>query len=358
MSWSVFDLTAARGEAARLERESASAGFWDDGERARAQMRRLASRQGMIATWEGLERRAREAGELIELAALVEDEGERAELAGDMGAEIAALAEAVERESFQLAFSGPYDERNAIIEVRPGTGGVDSQDWAEMLERMYLRWAERSGFEADLIDVVQGNEAGIKGATIEVKGETAYGWLRSEHGVHRLVRISPFDNDKSRHTSFAEVVIMPEVDDVGEVEIDEENDIKMDVFRASGHGGQNVQKNSTAVRITHLPTGIVVSCQNERSLRRNRESAMTVLRAKLLKLEEERKEAEERELRGERKEASWGNQIRSYVLQPYQMVKDLRTQWESSDTAGVLDGEIEPLMRAWLQTRINGAASS
>ena len=357
MSWSVFDLTAARGEAARLERESASAGFWDDGERARAQMRRLASRQGMIATWEGLERRAREAGELIELAALVEEEGERAELAGDMGAEIAALAEAVERESFQLAFSGPYDERNAIIEVRPGTGGVDSQDWAEMLERMYLRWAEQSGFEADLIDVVRGNEAGIKSATIEVKGETAYGWLRSEHGVHRLVRISPFDNDKSRHTSFAEVVVMPEVEISTEIELGED-DIKIDVFRASGHGGQNVQKNSTAVRIRHLPSGIVVSCQNERSLHRNRESAMMVMRAKLLKLEEERQQAARAALRGELKEAGWGNQIRSYVLHPYQMVKDLRTQWESSDTAGVLDGEIEPLMRAWLQTRINGAASS
>ena len=357
MSWSVFDLASARAEAARLERESAAAGFWDDGERARGQMRRLASRQGMIATWEGLERRAREAGELIELAALVENEAERAELAVEMSAEVEALSEAVERESFQLAFSGPYDERNAIIEVRPGTGGVDSQDWAEMLERMYLRWAERSGFEADLIDVARGNEAGIKEAKIEVKGETAYGWLRSEHGVHRLVRISPFDNDKSRHTSFAEVVILPEVESAGEIEIDEENEIKLDVFRASGHGGQNVQKNSTAVRITHLPTGIVVSCQNERSLRRNRESALTVLKAKLLKIQEEQEEAEKRELRGERKEAGWGNQIRSYVLHPYQMVKDLRTQWESSDTAGVLDGEIEPLMRAWLQTRINGAAS-
>ena len=347
-----------KAEAARLERESAAPGFWDDGERARAQMQRLASRQATTATWEGLERRAREAGELVELAELAEDESEQTELAADLEAEIAEIAAELERESFQLAFSGQYDARNAIIELRPGAGGVDSQDWAEMLERMYLRWAERSGFEADLIDAVRGEEAGIKGATIEVKGEAAYGWLRSEHGVHRLVRISPFDNDKSRHTSFAEVVILPEVDSAAEIEIDEENEIKMDVFRASGHGGQNVQKNSTAVRITHLPSGIVVSCQNERSLRRNRESAMTVLRAKLLKIEEDRKEAEKRALRGERKEAAWGNQIRSYVLHPYQMVKDLRTQWETSDTARVLDGEIEPLMRAYLQTRISEEPAS
>lgn len=347
-----------RAEAARLERESAAAGFWDDGERARAHMRRLASRQAMIETWDGLDRRICDAKELIELAALVDDEAERIELAADMDSEIGRIAGAIERESFQLAFSGPYDERNAIIELRPGTGGVDAQDWAEMLQRMYLRWAERSGFDADLIDVVRGDEAGIKSAIIEVKGDSAYGWLRSEHGPHRLVRISPFDNDKLRHTAFAEVVILPEVEGVAEIEIDEENDIKMDVFRASGHGGQNVQKNSTAVRITHLPSGIVVSCQNERSLKRNRESAMTVLKAKLLKLEEERQEAEEQALRGERKQPAWGNQIRSYVLHPYQMVKDLRTQWETSDTTGVLDGEVEPLMRAWLQTRIaEGAAA-
>ena len=346
-----------RAEAARLERESAAAGFWDDGERARAHMRRLASRQAMIETWDGLERRIREAKELIELAALVDDEAERLELAADMEAEVELLSGAIERESFQLAFSGPYDERNAIIELRPGTGGVDAQDWTEMLQRMYLRWAERSGFDADLIDVMRGDEAGIKSAIIEVKGDSAYGWLRSEHGAHRLVRISPFDNDKLRHTAFAEVVIMPEVENSGEVEIDDD-DLKVDVFRASGHGGQNVQKNSTAVRITHLPTGIVVSCQNERSLRRNRESAKTVLNAKLLKLKEEREEEERLAIRGERKQPAWGNQIRSYVLHPYQMVKDLRTQWETSDTTGVLDGEIEPLMRAWLQTRIAEGASA
>ena len=320
-------------------------------------MRRLASRQTMIETWDGLERRVREAQELIELAALVDDEAERLELAADMEAEVELLSGAIERESFQLAFSGPYDERNAIIELRPGTGGVDAQDWTEMLQRMYLRWAERSGFDADLIDVMRGDEAGIKSAIIEVKGDSAYGWLRSEHGAHRLVRISPFDNDKLRHTAFAEVVIMPEVENSGEVEIDDD-DLKVDVFRASGHGGQNVQKNSTAVRITHLPTGIVVSCQNERSLRRNRESAKTVLNAKLLKLKEEREEEERLAIRGERKQPAWGNQIRSYVLHPYQMVKDLRTQWETSDTTGVLDGEIEPLMRAWLQTRIAEGASA
>ena len=313
-------------------------------------MRRLAARQRTIDVWRGLERRADEAAEFVELAAADDD----AAMAAELEDEVHAIAAQLEEQSFELAFSGPYDERNAIVEIRPGAGGVESQDWAEMLERMYLRWAERSEFAVELVDRMEGDEAGIKSATLEVKGESAYGWLRSEHGVHRLVRISPFDQQHARHTSFAKVDVLPEVEQVDAIEVNDD-DLKIDVYRASGNGGQNVQKNATAVRITHLPTNIVVSCQNERSLRRNRESAMRVLKSRLLQLELLRQEEERRKLRGEHVEAGWGNQIRSYVLQPYRMVKDLRSGYETSSTDDVLDGDIEPLLRAWLQTRIGVA---
>lgn len=332
-----------------MERQSASPDFWDDAEGARAKMRRLAARQRTIDVWRGLERRADEAAEFVELAA-----DDDAALAAELEQEVRAIAAQIEEQSFELAFSGPYDERNAIVEIRPGAGGVESQDWAEMLERMYLRWAERSEFAVELVDRMEGDEAGIKSATLEVKGESAYGWLRSEHGVHRLVRISPFDQQHARHTSFAKVDVLPEVEQVDAIEVNDD-DLKIDVYRASGNGGQNVQKNATAVRITHLPTNIVVSCQNERSLRRNRESAMRVLKSRLLQLELLRQEEERRKLRGEHVEAGWGNQIRSYVLQPYRMVKDLRSGYETSSTDDVLDGDIEPLLRAWLQTRIGVA---
>ena len=310
-------------------------------------MRRLAARQRTLEVWRGLERRLDEAVELVELAAADDDQA----MAAELEQEAQAIAAQIEEQSFQLALSGPYDERNAIVEIFPGAGGTESQDWAEMLERMYLRWAERSEFAVQLVNRVEGEEAGIKSATLEVKGDSAYGWLRSEHGVHRLVRISPFDQQHSRHTSFAKVDVLPEVKLIDDIELDED-ELKIDVYRASGHGGQNVQKNATAVRITHLPTSMVVSCQNERSLRRNRDSAMKVLKSRLLQIELERQEAEQSQRRGDQINAGWGNQIRSYVLQPYRMVKDLRSGYETSDTESVLDGEIDPLLRAWLQTRI------
>ena len=310
-------------------------------------MRRLAARQRTLEVWRGLERRLDEAVELVELAAADDDQA----MAAELEQEAQAIAAQIEEQSFQLALSGPYDERNAIVEIFPGAGGTESQDWAEMLERMYLRWAERSEFAVQLVNRVEGEEAGIKSATLEVKGDSAYGWLRSEHGVHRLVRISPFDQQHSRHTSFAKVDVLPEAELIDDIELDED-ELKIDVYRASGHGGQNVQKNATAVRITHLPTSMVVSCQNERSLRRNRDSAMKVLKSRLLRIRDEEREAERRKMRGEQINAGWGNQIRSYVLQPYRMVKDLRSGYETSDTESVLDGEIDPLLRAWLQTRI------
>ena len=348
--WSVFDLPQLEQEAAALERASAAPDFWNDSERARGAMRRLANRQRTLEVWRGLEQRVEEAAELLELATLDGDEV----LAAELAPEIAEIGEQVEEHAFQLAFTGPYDERNAIVEIKAGAGGTESQDWADMLQRMYLRWAERSEFSVELVNLVMGEEAGIKSATLEVKGESAYGWLRSEHGVHRLVRISPFDPQHARHTSFAMVEVMPEVQHLAEITIDAD-DLKIDVYRASGNGGQNVQKNSTAVRITHLPTNIVVSCQNERSLHRNRDSAMMVLESRLLQRELQLREEQRLKIRGEHIEAGWGNQIRSYVLQPYRMVKDLRTGYETSDAEGVLDGEIEPLLRAWLQTRIGTA---
>ena len=257
----------------------------------------------------------------------------------------------LETQQFQLSFSGSYDDRSAVLAIHAGAGGTESQDWAEMLQRMYLRWATQRAFDATVIDVMPGDEAGIKSTTIEITGPLAYGWLRGERGVHRLVRLSPFDAAHARHTSFALVEVMPEVESEAEVAIDEA-DLRIDTFRAGGHGGQNVQKNATAVRVTHLPTGIVTVCQNERSLRRNKESALRVLEARLLEREVERMEQERAALKGEHVEAGWGNQIRSYVLHPYKMVKDLRSDYASSDPVKVLDGDLDPLLKAYLQWQL------
>jgi peptide chain release factor 2 len=312
-------------------------------------MRRLAGIRSRIETWRGLERRAREARELVELASAEADP----QLAEDIEREIEELAAELERLEVELQFSGPYDERSAIVAVHAGAGGTESQDWAEMLLRMYLRWAEARGLETHMIDVMPGEEAGIKSATLEVQGQLAYGYLKAERGVHRLVRLSPFDADHARHTSFALVEVMPEAENMAEVKVDPE-ELRVDVFRASGHGGQNVQKNATAVRITHLPTGLVVTCQNERSQARNKESAMRVLEARLLERELERHAEERAKLKGEHVAAGWGNQIRSYVLHPYKMVKDHRTNFETSDAEGVLEGKLDPFMTAYLTSEIGG----
>jgi peptide chain release factor 2 len=259
----------------------------------------------------------------------------------------------------RLLLGGPYDERPAIVSVYAGAGGTESQDWAEMLLRMYLRWAEQHRYKTEILDQSEGEEAGLKSATAAIDGRWAYGRLRSERGVHRLVRISPFDSQKRRHTSFALVEVMPEVPADAEIEI-REDDLKIDTYRSSGAGGQHVNKTDSAVRITHLPTGIVVTCQNERSQMQNRERAMAVLRAKLVERAEEEREAELARLRGEHVEAGWGNQIRSYVLQPYTMVKDLRTGVETANPTAVLDGDLDPFIDGYLRGQIgtggNGAA--
>lgn len=307
-------------------------------------MKRLAEVNATIDTWRGLERKAHE---LEELAVLAEAESDES-LVNELTREANGLASRLDQLEFELSFAGPYDQRSAILAIHAGAGGTESQDWAEMLLRMYLRWAERRGYRTDVLDVTPGEEAGMKSATVEVSGPHAYGYLRSERGVHRLVRLSPFDAGHARHTSFALVEVMPEAESSTELKIDPE-DLRIDVFRASGHGGQNVQKNATAVRITHLPTGIVTTCQNERSQHRNRESAMKVLEARLIERELNRQVEEKARLKGEHVAAGWGNQIRSYVLHPYKMVKDHRTGHETSDPTSVLDGDLDELMKAYLK---------
>jgi len=305
-------------------------------------MRRLAEAREQVETWRGLEVKVGELSELLEMA---EAEGDEA-TAADVSAEVEALSARLDKLELSLALSGEYDRRGAILAIHAGAGGTDSQDWAEMLLRMYLRWAEGHGYQARVLDMTVGEEAGIKSATAEMAGPNAYGYLRAERGVHRLVRLSPFDFAHARHTSFALVEVMPEVEDVAEVTIDPD-DLRVDVFRASGHGGQNVQKNATAVRITHIPSGIVASCQNERSQYRNKDIAMKVLQARLLERELEHQTEEKARLKGEHVSAAWGNQIRSYVLHPYKMVKDHRTGYETSDAEAVLDGELDELLRAY-----------
>jgi len=280
-----------------------------------------------------------------------------ANMAADLENDLAALSADWNRMESRLLLSEPYDERPAIVSVHAGAGGTESQDWAEMLLRMYLRWAERNKYRTEILDQTEGEEAGLKSVTVAIDGRWAYGRLRSERGVHRLVRISPFDSQNRRHTSFALVEVMPQVPEDAAIEIDE-RDLKVDTYRASGAGGQHVNKTDSAVRITHLPTGIVVTCQNERSQIQNRERAMAVLRAKLVERAEEEREAEMARLRGEHVEAGWGNQIRSYVLQPYTMVKDLRTGVETSSPSAVLDGDLDAFIEGYLRSRIGEVATT
>jgi peptide chain release factor 2 len=289
----------------------------------------------------------------LELAQLQEES-----LRSEISAELDKIEIDLGRREFDVLLGGKYDQSNALLAIHSGAGGVDAQDWTEMLERMYLRWAENKGFKTEILDLSEGEEAGIKSVTIAVEGDYAYGYLRPEKGVHRLVRLSQFDAAHRRHTSFALVEVLPEVEDESEIDINPD-DIRIDVYRSSGAGGQNVQKNATAVRITHIPTGLVVTCQNERSQTQNRENALRVLRSRLLEIKEEQQVATLAELRGEYIKAEWGSQIRSYVLHPYQMVKDHRTEYEVGNAQGVLNGDIDGFIEAYLRSSLpNGKYSS
>jgi peptide chain release factor 2 len=325
----------------KLENESQQPEFWNDSISAQRVMKTLSVLRAEVESWGNLNQHITD---LIELAYLNDET-----LRPDLEVEIKKLESDLEARSFAAMLSGPYDHDNAILAIHAGAGGTDSQDWAAMLQRMYLRWSEKRGFESEILDSTAGEEAGIKSVTISVNGQCAYGYLHSEKGVHRLVRLSPFDANHRRHTSFALVEVLPQVAlDEADININP-NDLKMDVFRSSGAGGQNVQKNATAVRLTHIPTGIVVTCQNERSQLQNRENALKVLRARLLELKQAEKEQEIAVLRGEYTKAEWGSQIRSYVLHPYQMVKDHRTEYETGNTQAVLDGELDDFMEAYLR---------
>jgi peptide chain release factor 2 len=280
-------------------------------------------------------------------------EGPDADLEAELERDAAALETEFRRERTALLFSGEYDDRNALLMISAGAGGTEATDWAEMLLRMYLRWSERHRFHTEVVDQQEGEQAGLKSVTVAVQGRRAYGWLRAERGVHRLVRISPFDAQNRRQTTFGLVEVLPEVDDDIEIELDWD-EIRVDTFRSQGAGGQHVNKTDSAVRLTHIPTGIVAQSQNERSQTQNKEMAIKVLKARMLERALEEREAETRRLKGEHVEAGWGNQIRSYVLHPYQMVKDLRTEHETSNTAAVLDGDLDPFMQAELERGIGG----
>jgi peptide chain release factor 2 len=337
----VFDLPGKRRQIEQLEHETADPELWQDPPRAQQLLRRLSQLRELVTEWETLSQQARD---LLEFRVLASED---LELASEVEREAAELAERVRQLELRLLLNGQYDGHDAILAVHAGTGGVDAQDWAEMLLRMYLRWAQRAGFAAEVVDLLEGEEAGIKSATVEVRGPYAYGYLKGEAGTHRLVRLSPFDAAHRRHTSFALVEVLPLVEEDDDVEIRDE-DIRIDTFRASGHGGQHVNKTESAVRITHLPTGIVVTCQNERSQIQNRETAMKILKARLLELKIRQRQEEQARLKGKPVVTGWGNRIRSYVLHPYTMVTDHRTEVSTPNIQAVLEGEIDPFIEAYL----------
>jgi peptide chain release factor 2 len=310
-------------------------------------MRRLGVKKNLVNTWRELDKKTADLREMIGLAI---DEGDYS-LKEEIQRELKELSSRFEQLESQQLFTGYYDSRNAMVALHAGAGGTESQDWANMLLRMYLRWAERHNYRAEVLDVSPGEEAGIKSAILEIKGDYVYGYLKGEHGVHRLVRLSPFDADHARHTSFVLAEVLPEAEETVDIKIGPE-DLKIDTFRSSGPGGQHMQKTSSAVRITHLPTGLVATCQGQRSQHQNKEAALRILYSRILELDREKKEEERARLKGERIEAGWGNQIRSYVLHPYKMVKDHRTGYEVHDAEAVLDGEVDGFITDYLRSKV------
>ena len=345
--WSVFDLAGKEATIARMELEAALPGFWDDSRQAQREMRQLVRLKDTVSIWQDLRSQSQAILELVDLAL---EEGDYS-LEDQLEVEAGEISEILAREEIKLTLSGPYDDRPAIVSIHAGAGGTDSHDWTDMLLRMYLRWAETQKRPVQVMDLSYGEEAGLRGATLEIGGDYACGYLAAEHGVHRLVRLSPYDPNHLRHTSFSVVEILPAAEEDSEVTVRPE-DIKLEFFRASGPGGQNVQKVASAVRLTHLPTSVVVTCQNERSQHQNREFAMRILMARLLDRQNRERELELAKLRGQRISPEWGNQIRSYVLHPYKSVKDHRTNHQSTNPDAVLDGALNDFIEAFLLTRV------
>lgn len=323
--------------------------FWSDNRRAQTQMQQLNALRDEVSLWEGMDNQLRD---LHGLAEMLEEEPDE-EMQSELEQSFHALEKEVEQQQFSLMLSGPHDESNAIVSIHAGSGGVDAQDWAEMLLRMYLRWAERHKFRTEVYDYSEGEEAGLKSTTVEISGRYAYGYLRSENGTHRLIRLSPFDAAHRRHTSFARVEIMPDIEDSIDIVIRPE-DLEIDTYRSTGAGGQHVNKTDSAVRMRHIPTGIVVTCQNERSQIQNREVALKILKARLYELEQKKREEDAAKLRGEYVQADFGSQIRTVTVHPYNIVKDHRTNFETSDTEGYLAGDVDPFIYAYLQEKAGG----
>ncbi len=339
-----LDIAGKQQRVDELQQQANDPDFWSNPEAAQKVMQQISRLNAEIERWRSVYNRIHDALELARL--------EDPDLQGELTTETEALQKIVERMSLEALLSGPYDDQDAILAIHAGAGGTESQDWASMLERMYTRWAQQNGYKIEVLDRSEGEEAGIKSMMMSIHGQYAYGYLQSEAGVHRLVRISPFDAAARRHTSFAKVEVWPDIQDDINIEVDEK-DLRIDTYRSSGAGGQNVQKNDTAVRLTHVPTGIVVQVQDQRSQTQNRERAMQVLKARLFEIERKKRDAELSALKGENVNAEWGHQIRSYVLQPYQMVKDLRTSVEIGNSGAVLDGRLNEFMEAYLRAKIN-----
>lgn len=347
--WETRQIEASLHRLADMGADMERPDFWDDPEKAKEISMEKSNLEKTILPWKGLKGEILDFPDLIELT--IEESGDSRETLDSLEADLERLRDLFEELLMGEALNGQDDTRNAIINISSGAGGTESQDWASMLFRMYTRWFDEKGYRTEIVDVQDGEEAGIKSATVLVRGENVFGHLKSENGVHRLVRISPFDSNKRRHTSFASVHITPEVDDDIEIEV-EEKDLRVDTYRSSGAGGQHVNKTDSAIRITHIPTGIVVACQNERSQHKNRATAMKMLKARLYELEQEKMKEDIENRSGEKRDVAWGSQIRSYVFHPYKMVKDLRTDWETSDVEGVMDGNLDPFVNAYLKSLI------